>query len=124
MKVLKEEDSRILERKSFVVEIDHHLKATPKEDSIKSGLAKLLKSDEKLMIIKHIYTGFGKGSSKVEVYVYDNEKALKTIEPKSKKKKVAEKKEAPAKVPKAEEKPKEEVKEDGKKAETKEQTTK
>jgi len=117
MKVLKQEDSRILERKSFVVEVDHHLKATPKEDAIKAELAKLLKANEKLIVVKHIYTSFGKGSSKVEVYVYDNEEALKKIEPKSKKKKgVEDKKE----VPKAE-KPKEEVKEDGEKAKTEEQ---
>jgi len=84
MKILSQEESKLLERKNLVLEVDHTLKSTPKKDLIKDEIAKFLKVEEKLLVIKHVYTGFGKSSSKVEVYVYDNEKALKEVEPKKK----------------------------------------
>ncbi|MBS3097908.1 hypothetical protein J4209_03895 [Candidatus Woesearchaeota archaeon] len=68
---------------------------------VKTSLASSLGADEKLIVVKHIYSSFGSGNIKITAYKYNSEKDIKIIEPKQKEKKGAVK-EAPQEQPKAE----------------------
>ncbi len=97
-------------------------KATPSNDEVKKEIASKLKADEKLVVIKGIYTDFGITKADVNAYVYKTKKDLDKIEPKKKEKKEkkpkaekpaeAQKKEAPKEEAKPEEKPAQEKKEE------------
>jgi len=97
---------------------------TPSNEEVKKKVASSVNCDEKLIVIKNIYTKFGLKKASVSAYAYKNEEAMKKIEPKPKEKKAKEKsaekpeeakkqeekKEQPAET--KEEKPKEEKKEE------------
>ena len=76
-------------------------KGTPSITEIKSKLGKDFGKDEKLIVVKGIYTQYGLKKAKNLSYVYENEEALKRIEV-DKKEKTGKKE---AKTEKAEEKP-------------------
>lgn len=101
LKILKEEKSA-LPRKELeaVLKFDQE---TPSRQSIKDEVAKKVKADEKLVIIKKIQTYFGVNEAKITAVVYDNEEAMKSLEFK----KMIEKHNKPE--PKKEEKPAEEA---------------
>ena len=111
MKIISENKSELLKRSEVTAEVTHISKPTPPEAQIKKDLSSLLKKDENLISIKHIYTDYGQGNSKVIANVYETEQDLKRIESKKKtKKKETEKKaEKPTKQQK-EQPPKEEKK--------------
>ena len=62
-------------------------KATPSYQELMPMLANHLKIDEKLIVIRHVYTSFGESNAKVIAYAYKDEKMKEFIEPKVKKKK-------------------------------------
>ena len=62
-------------------------KASPSYAEFTSGLAATLKSDEKLVAIRHIYNSFGDRKAEVIAYVYNDEAKKQLIEPKLKEKK-------------------------------------
>ncbi len=57
-------------------------KETPKREEIRKEASKALGSDEKLTVIKHIYTRFGKPEAKIIAHIYKNEKEMMAIEDK------------------------------------------
>ena len=59
---------------------------TPSNADVKKGVASATKTDENLVVIKHIYNTFGAKKAFFEAYVYDDEASLSAIEPKPKKK--------------------------------------
>mgnify|MGYP001578843811 CR=1 FL=1 len=61
-------------------------KATPSYAEVTSLLATSLKSDEKLVAIRHIYNSFGDKKAEVIAYVYSDEAKKQLIEPKIKEK--------------------------------------
>ena len=67
-------------------------KSTPSYSEISSLLAGNLKSDEKLISIRHVYNSFGAKKADIEAYVYSDEAKKELIEPKKKEAKAAEKK--------------------------------
>ena len=67
-------------RMQFLMEFE---KATPKREDIVKEVAKKAGSDEKLTIIRHVYTKFGKREAKVIAHVYKSMDDLKRIEEKS-----------------------------------------
>jgi len=83
-------------------------KATPKRDDIRKEVAKKAGADEKLTIVRHIYSQFGKRKAKVIAHIYKNEKDMKMIEDPQMLKKHT--KEEPKKEEAAEAKPAEEKK--------------
>mgnify|MGYP001566203550 CR=1 FL=1 len=89
MKIVKQVDAPLLSRKRVAIEIEHFGKSTPKKEEIKKEIANLLKTKEELVAIRHIYTKYGYGKSKVMVHVYDKLEDLQRLE----KKKVIVKKE-------------------------------
>ena len=64
-------------------------KATPSYKELTTSLASHLKSDEKLIAIRHVYTSFGNKQARVQAYVYADEEKRKFVEPKVKEKKAA-----------------------------------
>lgn len=62
-------------------------KATPSYAEVTSLLATNLKSDEKLVAIRHIYNSFGNKKAEVIAYLYNDEAKKQLIEPKLKVKK-------------------------------------
>jgi len=63
-------------------------KATPSYQEVTALLATQLKTDEKLIAIRHIYNSFGNKNAKVIAYLYNDENKKQFIEPKIKEKKV------------------------------------
>jgi len=70
-------------------------KSTPSYAEVTSLLANHLKTDEKLIAIRHIYNSFGAKKAEVTAYVYSDEAKKQLIEPK-----IKEKKDKKAKAPK------------------------
>ena len=130
MKIISKEKSKLLDRTEVKAELSHIGKPTPSNNEIKKEIAKELKADEGLVIIKEIKTKYGEGTSLVLAFAYDNLEELKKLEKyeEPKKEEPSKAEEAPAEqpkeeAPKAEEKPKEEIKEEnGKETETEKQS--
>ena len=72
-------------------------KSTPSYAETTSLLASSLKTDEKLIVIRHIYTSFGDKKAQIIAYLYADESKKQMIEPKLKEKKDKSKSKAPAK---------------------------
>ena len=102
LKIINKEPEPLLSRTKVEVEIEFD-KATPSNEDVKAQLVKDLGKDEKLIVVKNIYTNFGLKKAKSMSYVYDDEESLKRIEPQPKKK--AEKKEEKAEGKAKEQKP-------------------
>ncbi len=79
LEIKNKKDNTLLKR-SEVVGIVKFDQTTPNNDEIKKAIAQAIKCDEKLVAIKHIYTGFGKREASVEAYCYQDEAALKLLE--------------------------------------------
>lgn len=62
-------------------------KSTPSYSEVSAALASSLKSDEKLVAIRHVYNHFGAKKADVVAYVYADEQKKQLIEPKLKAKK-------------------------------------
>ena len=138
MKISNQTENRLLSRKEVDGEIDFK-GATPSNDELAKSIASNLKSTPDLVVVKKIYTEFGKTHATFDAIVYDNKEAKDTAEKmtkhmKEKQKKAAEdakkrleekkaaqekKEEKPAEA-KPEEKPAEEKKPEAKPEEKKE----
>ena len=106
LKILSKKEEPLLSRTIVEAEVSFD-KATPSKSEIKNALAKSLGKDEKLIVVKGLYSGYGVRKAKNVSYVYENEDVMKSIEPRPKKPKAGEEaaKEG-AKEQKAEEKKK------------------
>ena len=62
-------------------------KSTPSYTEATSLIASHLKTDEKLVVIRHIYNEFGHKKAEITAYVYSDESKKQFIEPKLKVKK-------------------------------------
>ena len=69
-------------------------KTTPSYQEVTSLIATQLKTDEKLVAIRHVYNSFGSKKADVTAYVYSDEAKKQFIEPKLKEKKDKKAKEA------------------------------
>ena len=69
-------------------------KSTPSYPEVTTLLAANLKTDEKLIAIRHIYNSFGNRKAEVIAYVYSDENKKQFIEPRIKEKKEKKAKEA------------------------------
>ncbi len=77
--VLKERDTPLLARKRVTLEAEYG-SATPSRLDLKKEVAKKLSADDKLVILKHIYTRFGKQKAKIIAHIYSDEKEMKRLE--------------------------------------------
>ena len=93
LKILSKKEEPLLSRTIVEAEVSFD-KATPSKSEIKSALAKSLGKDEKLIVVKGLYSGYGVRKAKNVSYAYENEEIMKSIEPKPKESKGAAKGEA------------------------------
>ena len=136
LKIEKTEEKTLLARKEIAGSLLFEGKATPSNDEVAKAIAAELKVDEKTVVVKHIYTGFGSTEATFEAYVYNKEEDRKKYEPVTKAMKEAVKKaeeaakaeaespaeEKPAEAPaEKKEEPKEEKKEEAPAEEKKEE---
>jgi ribosomal protein S24E len=87
MKILQNIDSELLPRKELTVIIEHATKPTPSNKEVLEILSNNLKADKETIRIKHIYSTYGEGKSKVIAYIYKDKDSLFKIEKFSKKEK-------------------------------------
>ncbi len=121
LKIIEKKENKLLSRTEITAEMVHE-GPTPSYDAIKKALAKQVNADESLIAVKHVYPSYGESRVKIIANIYDDKKAMESIEPAAPKKeeKPAEKKEEkPAE--KKEEKPAEEKPAEEKSAEKKEE---
>lgn len=86
MNIVEKKSEPLLSREMLKASIDFD-KATPSYQEITSFIASNLKTDEKLIAIRHVYTAFGNRKADVIAYVYSDENKKQFIEPKVKEKK-------------------------------------
>ncbi len=108
------EEKPLLARKEVEAHMVFEGKATPSNADVAKALASELKTDEKLIVMKHIYTAFGSCEAKITAYVYNTEEALKKFEPKNRKEEKKEGEEPAEEAKPAEKKPAEAPKEEKK----------
>ena len=126
LKIISQTEEPLLSRTSVKASIIFEA-ATPSTEEVKKQLAKAVKKDEKLVVVKKIATHYGEKSADIDAVVYDSEDALKQTEPHPKKKEEKKPAEAKAEAPKEapkEEKPAEEKKEEPKPEEKKKEAPK
>lgn len=123
LKVTEEKEDILLSRKEINAQITFK-GATPSKEDIKKQLSSVLKADEKLIVIKNVFTSFGSETAKVIAYQYTNDEYMKKIEPKEKEKPKEEKKETPKEEKKEEAKEEKPKREETKKEEKKEESKK
>ncbi|MBT6735296.1 hypothetical protein HOA69_02960 [Candidatus Woesearchaeota archaeon] len=87
MKIIKQDKSSLLPRIDIVANMEHVNKRTPSNEEVIKELSKLMKIDKELILIKHIYDGYGSGVSNIEAYAYDSKEDMALITKKGKKEK-------------------------------------
>lgn len=75
----KERETPLLSRKRLTCDLEFE-GATPARIVLKKELAKKANVDESLVVLKHIYTKFGKQKAKIIAHVYSNLEDLKKLE--------------------------------------------
>jgi ribosomal protein S24E len=85
LKIEKTDEKPLLARKEVSGSMTFEGKTTPSNADTAKQIASELKTDEKLVVVKGIYTGFGTNQAKFNAYVYNSAEDLKKIEPKNKK---------------------------------------
>ena len=103
--ITAEEEKPLLSRKEISAKVSFD-GATPSAKDVQELLAKQLKADASLVVVKQIASKYGLQEAGVLAYQYMSEEEKKRIEPspKEKKEKPKESGEAPAEKPKKEEK--------------------
>ncbi len=79
LEIIKERETPLLSRTRVTLKAEYE-GATPSRLELKKLVANKIKSDEKLVVLKHIYTRFGKNSAKIIAHIYQNEKDMKKLE--------------------------------------------
>ncbi|MFH1455680.1 MAG: hypothetical protein ABIF40_01900 [archaeon] len=97
IKIIKEKVMPLLARKRVTLIADYAGKSTPSIKNLIPQIAKLTKSEPKLVTIRHIYQKYGKTQAKIISHIYESEKMAKLLE--------AEKRLFKEEKPKEEEKP-------------------
>ena len=81
IEITEEKKNPLIDRKEITFRIDHFGVSTPNRLEVKKKIAAMQGSDEKLTIIKKLYTHFGASYTLGKVYIYDNAKDLQFFEP-------------------------------------------
>jgi len=78
MEIIKEKEMKLLSRKR--VSLMMNTKGTPARHEILKEVAKTCGAKEDQVVIKHIYSQFGKPVSKVIAHIYDDKDKVKIFE--------------------------------------------
>ena len=85
LKIINKKADPLLSRIKVEAELTFD-KGTPSNAEVRSMLSKDLGKDEKLIVVKNIYTTYGLTKATNLSYIYENEEALKRIEVQKKEK--------------------------------------
>jgi small subunit ribosomal protein S24e len=112
MEIIKQNDVPLLDRKRVTIKVTFSGKSTPTNVVIRKDVAKVLKVEPKLVVIRHIYQKYGNTEAKIIAHVYNSVEKLKVFEGEKAMLKEEPKTEVPVETPKVEAKetPKEEEK--------------
>lgn len=94
MKIIYDKEMPLLDRRRVTLEVEHLTASTPKKDDLRKKVADFLKESEELVAIRHVYTRFGEGKSKIIAHVYKDKKDLEFFEKKKVNREKKEKKNA------------------------------
>lgn len=98
--IKSKKENKVIGRTEVSAEIAY-TGATPSNDVVKKELAQAMKSDESLVVIKHIHGIFGEQKAKVDALAYHDKKTFDLFQIiKKKPKKAAPEAKAEAKAPK------------------------
>lgn len=81
MNITNKKEEPLLSRAMLTATLEFE-KATPSYQEATKLLAAQLKTDEKLVAIRHIYNVFGNKKAEIMAYVYSDESKKQLIEPK------------------------------------------
>ena len=76
---LKERDMKLLSRKRYTIMIDNK-GATPSRVELVEKLAEHFKTKPELVVIKHIYSQYGKSKTKLIVNIYKDKEKMELFE--------------------------------------------
>ena len=93
LKILSEKKEPLLSRTMLTASLEYE-KSTPSYQEVTSLIASQLKTEEKLIAVRHVYNIFGHKKAEVIAYIYSDENKKQFIEPKIKEKKDKKAKEA------------------------------
>lgn len=93
LNVINKKEEPLLSRTMIKATLNFE-KATPSYLEVIPVIAAHIKTDERLIAIRHIYSSFGKKNADVIAYIYNDEGKKQLIEPKVKEKKEKKVKEA------------------------------
>ncbi|MEM2131593.1 MAG: hypothetical protein QXM96_03020 [Candidatus Woesearchaeota archaeon] len=79
LKVQKEKELKLLSRKRVSIEVEN-TGATPSRLDLLKEISKKFNHPEDLIVIKHIYTKFGEGKTKVIAHLYDDKEKMNKFE--------------------------------------------
>jgi small subunit ribosomal protein S24e len=79
--ILDEKYNKLLKRAELSIYIDHIKVGTPSRKDLRKFIASIYKVDEDNIIVKNIESEYGKGSSKALIYIYEDLKYAKLLEP-------------------------------------------
>ena len=82
LRIRKYIQNKLLDRKQFVVDLQHPGDKAPTRDEIKEQVSKTLHSNKDLIVIFGLHTVFGGGRTTGFGFVYDSKDALTKYEPK------------------------------------------
>ena len=99
--IINKKENPLLSRTEIKAELIFE-SATPSRDEFKKAIAAQLKTDEKLTIVKNIYTRFGESKADALIYIYLSKEEMEKIEPRKKEKRKSEPNKTPKEEPKKE----------------------
>lgn len=82
MKKIYDIEMPLLNRRRVSLEIEHPTGGTPSKADIRKKVAEFLKVTEELVAVRHIYSRFGEGKSKIIVNVYNKKQDIDFFEKK------------------------------------------
>ena len=80
LEITGKKENKTLQRQEVEIEIKN-TKLTPSRKELRTKIAALLGAKEELTVIEKIDHTFGTSEGKVKAHVYENEEAMKSVEP-------------------------------------------
>jgi ribosomal protein S24E len=72
IEIQETQENPLLKRERYQLEVDHSGETTPSKDKVRKQLAAEHDLDPEKIDVRHVYTGFGKTSSRAELLVYED----------------------------------------------------
>jgi small subunit ribosomal protein S24e len=81
VKVLRDLENKVLNRRELVLRIHHAGTRTPSRDEVREMVSSMFSAPQNLVIVKNLRTIAGTNVTEAHVHVYRDEKTLEEVEP-------------------------------------------